>query len=180
MSDRFSRQGHLMEHHCPRKKVLKLCLTNSWPVPRGHTWGMLIWFMVSVHCLHRDDYSGSLQDPSDTLKVTVGETQRKRSGFLSNKWLIQTSAACSHRQPGKLLPKDCVHSALRGREREREGGINTGLTLPPFHWSFQVLPGKVIFAVMYVFIWSAELLLVSLHQYLVSWKGSTEELSAAH
>lgn len=32
---------------------------------------------------------------------------------------------------------------------EKKTGIDTGSILPPFHWSSQVLAGKVIFAVMY-------------------------------
>lgn len=127
-----------MEQHCPRKKDLKLSLTTRWPVPRGHSWSMLIWFMVSVHCLHRDDYLGSLQGPSDTLKVTVGDPAlhthipvckiwgfffpncRSRSSesllyICSAEWNANQSSTHSPLTTQQTLAKGCVHGAWRGR-----------------------------------------------------------------
>lgn len=161
--------GTFMEHHCSKKK---LSLTKRWPVPRGHIWSMLIWFMVSVHRLHWDNYSGSLQGPSDTIRLLwvilhcthnlIGKmwgfffqlqycgSRILRVTFTESEWkTVQTNKLSS-----SFTTDNSANSCQRivcmvPCKGEKKTGIDTGSILPPFHWSSQVLAGKVIFAVMY-------------------------------
>lgn len=84
MSDWFSRWGHLWSVIVLEKSFWNT-LTNRWLVPRGHSWCTLIWFMVSLHRLYWDDYSGSPQGPNDTIKVTGG-VFHCRQGLMGKMW----------------------------------------------------------------------------------------------
>lgn len=149
MSDWFSRRGHLWTVIVLEKSFWNT-LTNRWLVPRGHSWSALIWFMVSLHRLYWDDYSGSPQGPNNTVKVTGG-VYNCTQGLIGKMWgfnststqqkslsrtSFQSKAELSHKgyqpiyvafyqEPDDNSRQRIVCTAPGGRER----GINRGSTL---------------------------------------------------